>query len=217
MANFWKRLGGSMALALCAAGAVHAGDIKVDADKDVVWQAGVDGVEIEWGPDGKFNRIYSAFYQPVNFPDRRGINKAQIIAEEKAKAAIVRFIDQQSHSNRLVEQVDKDLEQATQTQGTDKDSFTKQNQRTMIETLTEVTGSFASGRLRGVIVLEKGYDETKAEAWVKVGMSRKTMAAAQGLAEGIGADRKSGNPDANAGTGAMRQPTEVRRSNQKDW
>jgi hypothetical protein len=38
------------------------------------------------GSGGSFNRIYSRYTQTVAIPDRQGIAKAQIIAEEKAKA-----------------------------------------------------------------------------------------------------------------------------------
>lgn len=37
-----------------------AGQIET-SDSSIVWQAGIDGVEIEWAPDGSFNRIYSRF------------------------------------------------------------------------------------------------------------------------------------------------------------
>jgi hypothetical protein len=38
------------------------------------------------GSGGSFNRIYSRYTQTVAIPDRQGIAKARIIAEEKAKA-----------------------------------------------------------------------------------------------------------------------------------
>lgn len=200
--------------------ATNAGQIIRDSDSDLIWKAGVDGVEIEWAPSGGFKRIYSAHYQPVNIPDRRGISKAQIIAEEKAKAAIVRFMDQQVSSSRLVTQIDSDIEAATVSRDANGESWTKENRRKMVEDVTEVTGSYAAGRLRGVITLEKGYDEAKSEAWVKVGISQKTMAAAQDLDDAISAApmaAKAGKKSEAGGTAAMRQPSEVRRSAQKDW
>ena len=198
-----------------------ASDVKRDTDKDVIWQAGVDGVEIEWDSDGTFKRIYSMFYQPVNFPDRRGINKSQIIAEEKAKAAIVRFMDQEVSSKRFVEQVDKDIETAARSQSEAGDNWNKENHRLMTESLTELTQSSASGRLRGVIALEKGYDEARQEAWVKVGISKKSMLAAQGLSEAVAANKSSETKSASNETSSrqsnLRQASEVRRSNQADW
>lgn len=205
-----------LAVLLGASLASHAGTVQQAPDV-TTWQAGVDGVEIEWAPNGEFARIYSAFYQPVSIPDRRGISKAQLIAEEKAKAAVVRFMDQQVSSKRTVEQIDKDLENATVTRASGAaEQSSKVNQRVMMETLTEVTTSYASGKLRGVIVLEKGYDERKGEAWVKVGISRKTMAVAAALKD---ATQAAGADGSRAGQAApvAAQPSEVRRSAQKDW
>jgi len=206
-------------LMFCASHPAVAGDVKRDAEQEVHWQAGLDGIEIEWGQDGAFNRIYSGFFQPVKFPDRAGISKAQLIAEEKAKAAIVRFMNQEVSSKRLVEQVDTDLETATRTQDGAGDKMSKETKRKMVETLTEITTSYASGKLRGVIILEKGYDEKKAEAWVKVGISRKTMNAAQGLSSAISAGERpaAAAPADAASTSNLRQSSEVRKTNQKDW
>src|SRR5262245_60504784 len=135
-----------------------AGTVEEQAEGGTVWQAGVDGVEIEWKPDGSVRRISSKFSTPVEFGDRRGISKAQIIAEEKAKAAIIRFINQSITSTRTVGEVLNDLNRATQERETGKSpSVKKVDDRTMVESLAEVTASFASGQLKGVIVLEKGY------------------------------------------------------------
>jgi hypothetical protein len=151
-----------------------AGEIG-QTDAGIVWQAGIDGVEIEWAPDGSFNRIYSRYTQPVAIPDRQGISKAQIIAEEKAKAAIIRFNEQNVASARVVGEIQNDMNQTTSSKDGGKASaISKTSQRQMIESLSEVTSSAAAGKLRGVIVLERGYDEKEGVAWVKVGISQKT-------------------------------------------
>jgi hypothetical protein len=86
---------------------------------------------------------------PVEFGDRRGISKAQIIAEEKAKAAIVRFLGQAISSTRVIGEVQNDLNKATQQRESgNAPNVKKVDKRTMIEGLTEVTTSFASGQLR---------------------------------------------------------------------
>ena len=79
----------------------QAGEATIEGNGTAVWSAGVDGVEIEWNQDGSVKRISSRYDQPVEFADRRGIHKAQIIAEEKAKAAIIRFINQDVSSERF--------------------------------------------------------------------------------------------------------------------
>src|ERR671929_944554 len=109
-----KRIGLSVILLASVAQMAWAGDVILDQDGGTRWQAGIDGVEIEWAPDGSVKRLYSRYGQPVEFADRRGISGAQTIAEEKAKAAIVRFMDQRVASNRVVTEVEADLGKATQ-------------------------------------------------------------------------------------------------------
>ena len=197
-----------------------AGKVELDSDNDIVWQAGSEGVEIEWSPDGSFNRVYSTFYEPVRFPDRAGISKAQMIAEENAKGNIVRFIKQNSSSDRLVTQIDTDTDTAIRTKSEAGDAISKETKRMMVSTVTQVTRSFASNDLRGVILLEKGYDQKKEEAWVKVGISRKTMNAAQSLSNAISAPSTGSSTEGVRSSGSptdLRQGSEIRKSNQKDW
>ena len=190
-----------------------AGTVEEQTGGTTVWQAGVDGIEIEWNTDGSVKRISSKFSTPVEFGDRRGISKAQIIAEEKAKAAIVRFLNQSVSSTRVVAEVQNDLSKATQERETGKSASVKKvDDRTMVETLTEVTTSFASGQLKGVIILEKGYSDKTDEAWVVVGISDKTIKAARDV-KTMGAEPR---PE-KSGDALGLQPSEIRRTNQKDW
>lgn len=198
--------------------AAKAGDLTTKSDGSTVWQAGIDGVEIEWGSDGSFNRIYSLFSQPVQFPDRQGISKAQVIAEEKAKAAIIRFIDQNVATKRIVTQVDNDIQQATRTQGTGmQDSISKTNQRSMVENLQEITSSAAAGNLGGVIVLERGYNQKEEYAWVKVGVSKKTIATSRALKDALSGEKPADTPSSQPKSGIWLPGSEVQKSNQKDW
>ena len=195
-----------------------AGEVTSNTDGTTVWQAGIDGVEIEWAPDGSFNRIYSRFSQPVNFPDRQGISKGQIIAEEKAKAAIIRFMQQSVASARVVAEVQNDMNQATRTKGTNQnEDIQKTSQRQMLESLSEVTSSVAAGKLRGVIVLERGYDKKEEVAWVKVGISKRTMGTAAALGDAL-SGKPAGGPMQKNSIDPMQFPgNEVQRSKQKDW
>jgi hypothetical protein len=211
---------------LAFANVTMAGEIK-ESEAGVVWQAGIDGVEIEWNPDGSFNRIYSRYTQPAAIPDRQGIAKAQIIAEEKAKAAIIRFMNQEVASARVVAEIQNDMNQTVSTKDTGKASaITKTSQRQMIENLTEVSSSAAAGKLRGVIVLERGYDEKEEIASVKVGISKKTMNVSQSLEDALhgksappaGPSSQSGPTTPNNGGGSVHSPgSELQRSPQKDW
>jgi hypothetical protein len=210
----------SSLLAFCVGAApAWAGDADIAKDGSVTW-ASVDGqVKIDWNPDGSIRRASSRYGTPVEFADRRGIAKAQVIAEEKAKAAIIRFMKQAVMSSRLVTEIQNDLNKATQHRETGTAATVKKvDERTLIENLTEVTGSFASGTLSGVIVLEKGYDAKTEEAWVVVGVSDKTIQAAHDLhSTTSGAHPAAAAPSPAKSDSIRTQPSEVRRSNQKNW
>lgn len=186
------------------------GDASVQDDGSTTWQAGVDGVEIVWSQDGSIKKIYSRYAQPVEFGDRRGISTAQVIAEEKAKGAVVRFMNQAVTSNRLVTEIATDLNKMTQERQTGMAATVKKvDQRELVTNLTEVTGSFAAGKLKGVIILEKGYNDKTEEAWVVVGISDKTIAAANAI------QKMLTDPPSKTGQGDLKtQPSELRKSKQ---
>ena len=138
----------------------------------------------------------------MEFPDRQGIKKAQIIAEEKGKAQIIRFLNQEISSDSLVEEVNKTVQNAERTQGTgNDDKFTKTSQRQMVSSVKEFTRSFASGNLRGVTILGTGYDEKAEEVWVKVGLSRKTAA----IANSVGQSMEKGTSSQSSGAQGQSQ------------
>ena len=198
--------------------AAWAGDIVQAQDGGTKWQAGIDGVEIEWAPDGSVKRLYSRDGQPVEFADRRGITGAQTIAEEKAKAAIVRFMDQRVASSRVVTEVEADLGKATQERRAGDTQVKKVDERTLLTSLSEISGSYASGQLRGVIVLEKGYDEKAGEAWAVVGISDKTIRAARAVKDmNEPAAQEKGTGPSQPGNSLGLQNGEIRRTHQQDW
>jgi hypothetical protein len=195
-----------------------AGEAGIKNDGSVTWQAGVDGVEIDWKPDGSVRRISSRYSTPVEFADRRGVYKAQTIAEEKAKASIIRFLKQSSASTRIVAEVQTDINKATQNRETgEKTTVKKSDERVLIESLTEITASFAAGTLRGVIVLEKGYDEKTQEAWVVVGISDKTLNASRGVNNMLEGKKTDSKNSTTGESGIEKQPSEVRRHQNPNW
>lgn len=145
---------------------------------EIVWDAGISGVSLVFDADGDLNRLISTHRQPVNIPDQRGIRSAQVIAEERAKAAIVRFIREDVSSERIITQVQSDVNSSRFVNGTGGESLSEETSRQMLETVVELTRSVASGTLSGVVVLEQGYDADLREAWVTVGISEKSRAAA---------------------------------------
>ena len=151
---------------------------EVIIDKDTTkWQSSIDGIEIEWDSEGAVKRIYSLAYQPIEFSDRRGLSKGYDIASLKARAAIVRFLGETISSDKTFTEVQTELNSATQNRGTNGNSLSKTDQRTMSDSLQETISSVSKGNLRGVITLEKGFDEKNSEVWVKVGISNKTKKA----------------------------------------
>ena len=197
-----------------------SGDIKKDGDGDILWQAGINGVEIEWDQAGNFKRVYSQKCNPVRIPDREGINKASDIAEEFAKGAIVRFIEQNSFGSNLVSQISADSEKAVRTQSVGSDIVNSETTRLMSETLTKIVGSDFRGKLSGVVLLESGFDPKKQEACVRVGISLKTLGAANSLSNAINnkGQNQNGAQTSNQGSNSnLIQGPDVRRSNMKDW
>jgi len=205
-----------LALGLALSPQPQAGEVAQTADTRL-WRAGIDGVEVEWDKDGSVRRISSQISQPVQFPDKRGIRKAQTIAEEKAKAAIIRWLKQDSFSTRVVTEIDQDLETASRERSGEGDTWSKTNQRQMVENLTEVVGSFAKGSLRGVMILEKGYDEANEEAWVKVGISRKSIKATGEVNDMLNGDSGSANCTDKTKCGKMGSGSEVETIQDPDW
>jgi len=175
------------------------------------------GVELKFDANGQLLSVKSTFFHPVEFPDRRGINKAYIIAEEKAKANIARYMRQASSSTRTVREVDDSLSKATRNSSGEGASWSKENTRKVIETLEEVTGSSAQAVLQGVRILERSYDEKAEEVKVVVGINRQSRSGAAQLEQSM-------NPTTTAKPGTTlggtqtypAQPSERRRAADAD-
>ncbi|MGH9550252.1 MAG: hypothetical protein ACRD3W_12800 [Terriglobales bacterium] len=185
-----------------------AGEFTANQDGSSTWDSGSDSVKIDLNLDGSFRRAWSRYSAPVEFADRRGINAAQIISEEKAKAALVRNMMQTNASVRIVGEMQAEQNKMTQERRTGaQPSVTKIDQRALGQALTEITGSFASGNLTGVRVLEKGYDEKREEAWVVVGITQESIKGARAL------DRAMNQPQQPTVQDSIKlQPSEVQRS-----
>lgn len=123
------------------------------------WQSSIDGIEIEWDTDGKVKRIYSTAYQPVEFTDGRGLSKGYSIAGLKARGAIISFLSETVSSRKTFTEIQTELNKASQSRGTAGDSLAKTDERTLSDSLQETITSYSEGRLKGVIVLERGFDE----------------------------------------------------------
>ena len=198
-----------LASLFCFASVAHA-QLGITAGESVVEvNDSVLGVEIKMDKSGRLLSVKSSYTQPVEFPDRRGINTSYIIAEEKAKAQLIRFGSQESMSSRKVNELESQISKATQISGNASGGWTKDNTRTVTTNLNEVTGSFAAGNLKGVTILERTYDEKKSEVTVVVGINGQTAAAAAQLRSGnFSATPSSDNGVQSNGSGSSSFPSQ---------
>jgi len=183
------------------------------AQELMVFDLPLQGIQIESDTAGEWERIYATGIQPVEFPDRRGISTAQKIAEQRAKAEIVKFFDQQMSAETIVSEMESSSQISTRQQGSAGDGFGKDSQRALATSLSEVLRSYSSSNLRGVMVLETGYDEASEEAWVKVGISRTSIAMAgdaKAFVAGSKGSSGTGKKD-EQGSEPVSQPSEVRK------
>src|SRR5439155_22617388 len=113
----------------------------------------------------------------------------------------------------VVSEMESTTSTTTDRKGTGADGISKEAQRKLATSLTEIMRSYSKGNLRGLTVLEVGYDEKREEAWVRVGLSRETMGIARSIQAAIQGHHSVANGTATA-TGTreqvVRQPTEVR-------
>lgn len=172
----------------------------------------LDGLEIEFDERGDWNRMYSTYRQPVSFPDRVGLRKAYTIAEEKGKAQIVRFMQENVRSERLIDEVNRESQSATRTQNGKVDATSRTIQREMVESVREFTRSYSEGVLRGITVIEQGFDEKAEEVWVKIGLSRRSVRLGSEMQNDIANPRKPPTESvvpASRGAGVV--PSEIRK------
>lgn len=175
----------------------------------------LQGIKVDPGRDGTWERIYGTATQTVTFPDRRGIATAYTIAEEKAKANIVRFFNQQIATSRTIQEITAEVDTAISRQGTGADGMSVEAKRNLSTSLTELFRSSASATLAGVQILEQTYDEPRKEVTVKVGISRAGANLARDIQRDIsgrGNAERGPRPAAAGGTReeVVRQPSEVR-------
>ena len=144
------------------------------------------GVELKFDKNGKLLSLRSTFRHPVEFGDRRGINKAYIIAEEKAKANIARYMNQIVTTSRITTEIDDSLSKSARSRNNSGESWSKDNTRNVTESLKEITTSSASAILKGVRIIERSYIEKDEEVKVVIGINRDSQSGADQLSKGIG-------------------------------
>ena len=155
------------------------------------------GVELRFDRSGNLLSLKSTYYHPVEFPDKRGISKAYIIAEEKAKANIARFQNQIVTTNRVVEEIDSSQSNSSRNRSNNGELWSKDNTRKVTESLREMTTSSATSLLRGVRIIAQSYDPKTEEVMVVVGISRQSKQSASQLNSELSPGDKSRSGQSN--------------------
>lgn len=139
----------------------------------------LDGVTLE---DQK-KLVVSVYNHTVSIPDPTGLRKARIIAQERAKAEIVRYFNQFQIASRTVIEDDSTSGETTRLVDGSGAATSSIFTRSQSETLTQIDQSIASGGLRGVVQVDESYDATTQTLCVAMGFSAKTAAGARDALE----------------------------------
>lgn len=183
---------------LLVASPAVAGEVIDASPGHFTWEENaVTGPVFEATPQGW--QIYTHMTQAVKIADRRGIESAKIIAEERAKGAIVAFMHQ--HSTNFRAHVEEETTTNKTTAADGGTPVADATTRDVTDALAQAQTSFASGDLYGVTVIGQDYDEAKREVTVKVGMSSKSVAQAREMRRAMaeaGSDDRAPAPSQNA-------------------
>ncbi len=169
--------------AVAATPATAGGAARVPGPSTTTYQMPARGIRIETNPNGAWQRIYATGRQPVGSTDRRAITLAQRIAEQRAKAQIVDFLNQDVSHEVLVRELDSSTSSGQSTEPASASPSTPAPTRALVSSLEETIRSVSRGTLRGVVVLGSGYDERTEEAWVEVGITQPGLGIARSVEE----------------------------------
>jgi len=144
------------------------------------------GVSITFDESGSdWEKITSVGESELLFGDKKDVHNATQKATMRAKAAIAKFLNERLKTSEVLEEMTKTLTE-TSSGGSAKAS------RKTVETMIEKIENSADAILKGVIVLEQDINKTEKMVSVTVGMSRKTMKAADSLRNTIQKDLDAG-------------------------
>lgn len=138
------------------------------------------GVKYEVDEQGKFARIRSVAEADLEFGDRKDVRTATQKAQMRAKANIAKFLSERVSSEEVMNEIEKSM---TNTDGT-----SKQAMRETISEYTETIRNSAEALLKGVIVTKSDVNKDEKYVQVEVGLSPKTMNAADTLNKGLSTD-----------------------------
>lgn len=138
------------------------------------------GVKYEVDEQGKFARIRSVAEADLEFGDRKDVRTATQKAQMRAKANIAKFLSERVSSEEVMNEIEKSM--------TNTDGKSKQAMRETISEYTETIRNSAEALLKGVIVTKSDVNKDEKYVQVEVGLSPKTMNAADTLNKGLSTD-----------------------------
>lgn len=140
----------------------------------------ITGVQYEVDDNGQFARIRATAEADLEFGDRKDIRTATQKAQMRAKANIAKFLSERVSSEEVMNEIEKSM--------TNTDGKSKQAMRETISEYTETIRNSAEALLKGVIVTKSDVNKDEKYVQVEVGLSPKTMNAADTLNKGLSTD-----------------------------
>lgn len=152
----------------------------------------VTGVTYEVNENGEFARIRSVGEAELEFGDRKDIRVATQKAQLRAKANIAKFLSERVKSEEVMNEV---INSMTNTNGQSKEAM-----RETVETYTESISNSAEALLKGVIATKTDINKDEKYVQVEMGLSPKTMNAADTLNKALKTDSTEATNEAGGAT-----------------
>lgn len=166
------------------------------------------GVSVEFDNDGGWKRIRAVGESSCAICDRKDIVVSKRKAELSAKAYIAKFLGERITTDEVMEEMTKTL--------SEHNGQSENVNRKSVETLTTTIRNSADQILKGVVVLESTSNPASKLIKVTVGVSRKTMRAADSVRGAINSDTSRNSTSPSGAMGKNQPGMEVQRSKNYD-
>lgn len=152
----------------------------------IVYQEPTTGVEIIFASDGKnWEKIIASGESELLFGDRKDVRKATSKATLRAKANIAKFMKEKLSTTETLEEITKTISNSSSKGG---EATTTGSERKTVETVIESIRNSSEAILKGILILEQQINQKEKVVKIKVGVSRKTMKAADSLSSEMNKD-----------------------------
>lgn len=157
----------------------------------------VTGVNYEVNENGEFARIRAIGEAELEIGDRADIRIATQKAQMRAKSNIAKFLSERVNSEEVLDNIEKSM--------TNTDGKNKEISRETASKYTETIRNSAEALLKGVITTKTDVNKDEKYVQIEVGLSPKTMNAADTLNKGLRTDstesENGSNPKIESGSG----------------